>query len=583
MKRVTAGQILASLLLGVALPLALYFGLDRGGLDISGVMAWIVLVVIVITGALLIAEGLLLGRGSRPPSTPDQSSPPASALILAGVMDSPQALRQTVEAVLASTYQPPLQVVVAYETAEQGAEIEALRAEDMDHAARLVTVDVAHEAPDARTRAALERVTGEFVGFFGAGQRPMPDAFSRAGLWFSSGAHVVQGCRAIDPTTRSLAGRLAAIEHELPLATVVPISAPWEGDGAERYGSPYVATDVARRLASAGETAGENARRLVVDRRLVSWERGPQTLGQLLAEQQWEESARLSTPVTASRPRRWSEARSPGLTLSRFHARVWRPAALWIALQAPVLLVFTLWRHGLVHPGPLFSLYLITALVWWLALPLISTAVAYSLAPSPTRQRPSWFLQYFILSLLGYSAVQGALARAMQLGMIVGRGQWAPISQPALAREPVASVAVPATSSPTNRVMRSPGPQEETAPSDSTETDALTERLAASMVTMQYRIVEEQQRCFELEQRIAARRGEIPAGDLHSQVEDALAFQFSPEEAESTRRLLEGLATNPGEIVLLAALAEHAPVLNRVVQGYAQIQKALRSTGGARR
>ena len=109
-------QILATFVLGIGVPLAVYAALGAVGIDVTGVAYWCVLAALLLTGAAIWVEGFLALDPQRPPDEPSAPYPTATAVIAAYLPNEAATILETVETFRAVDYPGDLQIIVAYNT-----------------------------------------------------------------------------------------------------------------------------------------------------------------------------------------------------------------------------------------------------------------------------------------------------------------------------------------------------------------------------------------------------------------------------------------------------------------------------------
>ena len=285
-RALTPLQIIAQQLACLLLPLAVYWALDRIGLDISGAAYLFLVIALGITALAMWMEGI---AALRRPSIPDEPAvlPPATAVIAAYLPNEAETVLETVEALLTQDY-PNLHVILAYNTPYPlPVEDELLEIAQRD--ARFEPFRVDGSVSKAQNvNAALARVKGEIVGVFDADHHPDPGAFRRAARWLASGADVVQGhCVVRNGRTNSVT-RLVATEFESIYAVNHPGRARLHGFGIFGGSNGYWRADVLKKMRMRGFMLTEDidssmrvieaGGRIVSDPGLISTELAPEAL-----------------------------------------------------------------------------------------------------------------------------------------------------------------------------------------------------------------------------------------------------------------------------------------------------------------
>ena len=184
-------QVIAQQLVCLGVPFGVYEGLGRAGIDISGVVYYVLVVSLALTAAAIWLEGFAALRRPQLPEEPE-ALPPASAIIAAYLPNEAATVVETVEAFLLQDY-PDLQVILAYNTPQPlpvEAELQEIAARDP----RFEPLRIEGSVSKAQNvNAALAKVQGEMVGVFDADHHPDPGSFRRAWRWLANGARCRPG------------------------------------------------------------------------------------------------------------------------------------------------------------------------------------------------------------------------------------------------------------------------------------------------------------------------------------------------------------------------------------------------------
>lgn len=429
----TPVQVLATLVVGMVVPFALYVWLYRFDIDVSSAVYLTVVVALVVTGVTIWTEGFLALDPDRPPAEPIGPPPPASAVIAAYLPNEAATVVETVESFLAITY-PDLQVVLAYNT-PRTLPVERALHEIAARDPRFTVLRVEGSTSKAQNvNAALAHVTGEFVGVFDADHQPMPDAFHRAWRWLSNGYDVVQGHCQVRNGDASWVARTVAVEFEAIYAVSHPGRARLHGFGVFGGSNGYWRTDLLRTIRMHGFMLTEDidsslrvveqGGRIANDPGLLSRELAPTTLRHL-----WHQRMRWAQgwfQVSLKHLRRaWA---SPHMSLRQKFGMTfllgWREVYPWLSIQMIPLLTFLAWREG--GPGRLdwwITVFVLTSL-FTLTVGPGQVLFAHRLAAPEIRRRKAWFVAYLLLSSLAYTEWKNVIARVAQVKEVVREREW---------------------------------------------------------------------------------------------------------------------------------------------------------------
>lgn len=427
-------QVLVTLVIGVVLPFAAYLLLGSFGVDVSGYVFDIVVLVLVVSAASIWLEGLFAVRPVIPPEPTGDPEPAASAVIAAYLPNEAATIVETVDGFLRQEYAGGLQVILAYNTPHplpvEGALLE-LAVRDP----RLLLLKVPDSTSKAQNvNAALPFVTGEFVGVFDADHHPEQGSFSRAWRWLSNGYGVVQGHCAVRNGDASWVSRTVAVEFEAIYAVSHPGRARLHGFGIFGGSNGYWRTDLLRatRMRDSMLTEDidsslrvvEQGVRIASDPQLVSWELAPATVRSL-----WNQRTRWAQGwFQASRMHLGRELRSPQLTprqkIGMFYLLGWREAYPWLALQVYPFIAFRIYRLGSFHRLQwLVPIFVLTTL-FTVSVGPGQTVFAYRLAVPELRRHRWWFGAYLVISSLAYTEWKNLIARTAHVKELTGDRQW---------------------------------------------------------------------------------------------------------------------------------------------------------------
>lgn len=429
----TPVQIAATYLIGLGVPLALYFALYFMGIDLTTWFYVSIVLAMVMTSFFIWAEGFEALDPARPPAEPSSPPPPATAIIAAYLPNEASTIVATVEAFLRVDY-PELQVILAYNT-PRGFLVERTLREMAARDPRFFPMRVeGSESKSQNVNAALRIATGEFTGIFDADHHPDAGSFQRAWRWLSNGYDVVQGHCVIRNGGASWVARTVAVEFEGIYAVAHPGRARQHGFGIFGGSNGFWRTAVlkATRMRSGMLTEDiDSSMRLVTsggkiasDPALISRELAPTTAAQL-----WHQRLRWAQGWFQVTIKHLQPAlRSKHLTARQKFGMVWllgwREVYPWVSMQMFPLIAFLAWREGgLDHLNWLIVLFIVTTTFTASAGPA-RVLFARRLAVPEVRRRTSWFWWYFIIESVAYSEWKNLAARVAQVKELTGERQW---------------------------------------------------------------------------------------------------------------------------------------------------------------
>ncbi|HTZ44429.1 MAG TPA: glycosyltransferase [Jatrophihabitans sp.] len=425
-------QVLATFLLGIGAPFALYSLLGRLGLDISTAAYWVVTAALLITAVSIWIEGLYALDPKRPPAEPGAPYPTASAVIAAYLPNEAATILDTVEAFQRVDYPGELQIIVAYNTPTPMSIEDDLR----DIALldpRVVPLRVEGSTSKAQNvNAAMSHVKGEFVGMFDADHHPDPLAFRRAWRWLSNGYDVVQGHCVIRNGDASLVAQTVAVEFEAIYAVSHPGRTALHGFGLFGGSNGYWRTELLAQTRMRGHMLTEDidstlrvlsaGARIASDPALISKELAPTTLGSL-----WKQRTRWAQGwFQVSRKHLWSTLRSDKLgarqKIGMGFLLGWREIYPWLSLQMIPVIAYKATQHNAHLHWVVPALLLAT--LFTLTVGPAQTLFAYRLAVPDLRARRRWFWTYLLVSSLIYTEWKNIIARVAQVKELFGEAQW---------------------------------------------------------------------------------------------------------------------------------------------------------------
>lgn len=423
-------QVVAQQFACLVVPFLVYAGLDRVGIDITGIVYFALVIGLAVTAATIWAEGLAALRVAEPPEEPDVL-PPATAVIAAYLPNEAATVVETVEAFLTQDY-PDLQVILAYNTPHPlpvEEELHAIARRDP----RLLPFRVDGSVSKAQNvNAALAHVRGEFVGVFDADHHPDPGAFRRASRWLANGTDVVQGHCVVRNGEDSFVTRLVATEFEAIYAVSHPGRARLHEFGIFGGSNGYWRTELLDQKRMRGFMLTEDidssmrvvegGGTIVSDPGLVSTELAPDKAGAL-----WHQRMRWAQG--------WSQVslrhlrpmlRRPGASLrsriGAFYLLAWREVYPWVSLQMLPLLAFWLLRGD--PPVDWFVPIFIATSLFTLSAGPAQALFAWKLAHPSIRRHPRWFVIFLFSSLFFYTEIKNVIVRTAHLKELMGERTW---------------------------------------------------------------------------------------------------------------------------------------------------------------
>ena len=427
-------QILATYVLALGLPFAVYVGFGRLGITVTHTVYWVAVACMVITCVLIWCEGLLSRREAHPPELGEADFGPVSAVIAAYLPNEAATLESTIGAFLRMDYPAGTQIILAYNTPVDMPIEKRLR--DIARAdPRFVPLRVYNSTSKAENvNAALSHVTSEVVGIFDADHQPDPDSFRRAWRWIADGADVVQGHCLVRNGAASWIARTVAVEFEM-IYTVSHVGrARLHGFGIFGGSNGYWRTRLLREIRMRGAMLTEDidsavrsvqaGRRIVNDRFLISRELAPTTLKaftnqRLRWAQGWFQVAMKQIGPTL---------RSPHMTLRQklgmFHLLIWRELFPWLSLQIFPIIGYHYYIHGNVA-----GINWLHPVLLWLTLFVFLTGPGQLIftranAAPEIRAERGWFRAFLWRSILFFAGYKNLLARVANLKELSGEAEW---------------------------------------------------------------------------------------------------------------------------------------------------------------
>jgi cellulose synthase/poly-beta-1,6-N-acetylglucosamine synthase-like glycosyltransferase/DNA-binding response OmpR family regulator len=423
-------QLATQQLACLVLPLGVYMGLDRIGLDITGVVYFILVIGLAMTAATIWAEGFAALRHTELPPEP-ADLPSASAIIAAYLPNEADTVVETVEAFLLQDH-PDFQVILAYNTPTPlpvEEELHAIARRDP----RFEPFRVEGSVSKAQNvNAALANVRGEVVGVFDADHHPDTGSFRRACRWLTNGAAVVQGHCVVRNGSTNFVTRLVATEFEAIYAVAHPGRARLHKFGIFGGSNGYWRTEVLKRKRMRGFMLTEDidssmrvveaGGTIISDPGLISTELAPET-----AKALWNQRMRWAQG--------WSQVslrhlrpmmRRPGAPLASrigaFYLLAWREVYPWFSLQMFPLIAFWLLRGN--PPINWFVPIFMATTLFTLSAGPAQVLFAYKLAHPSIKSHKRWFVIFLFSCLVFYTETKNIIVRTAHLKELMGERTW---------------------------------------------------------------------------------------------------------------------------------------------------------------
>jgi diguanylate cyclase (GGDEF)-like protein len=423
-------QVVVQQLACLVVPFLVYVGLDRAGIDITGIVYFTLVIGLAFTAAAIWVEGFAALRPAEPPEEPSVL-PPATAVIAAYLPNEAATVVETVEAFLTQDY-PDLQVILAYNTPHPLSieeELHAIAQRDP----RFFPFRIDGSVSKAQNvNAALAHVRGEFVGVFDADHHPDPGAFRRAARWLANGTDVVQGHCVVRNGEDNFVTRLVATEFEAIYAVSHPGRARLHQFGIFGGSNGYWRTELLKQKRMRGFMLTEDidssmrviegGGTIVSDPGLVSTELAPDKPGALWHQRMRWAQGWSQVSLRHLRPM----VRRPGASLrsriGAFYLLAWREVYPWFSLQMfPLLAFWLLFGHS--ATDWFIPVFVATSLFTLSASPS-QALFAWKLAHPSIRRHPRWFVVFLFASLLFYTEIKNVIVRTAHLKELMGERTW---------------------------------------------------------------------------------------------------------------------------------------------------------------
>jgi cellulose synthase/poly-beta-1,6-N-acetylglucosamine synthase-like glycosyltransferase len=430
---VTVAQVVLTYALSFGLPFTLLVVTFENGTDISGVLYWVLVASLAITGAMQFAEATHAVAAPDVPAAPSRPAPRATAIIAAYLPNEAATIMETLDHFFAQRYSGGLQVILAYNTPHPLPVEAELRALARSNPAFTLVATPESTSKAQNVNAALSAVDGEIVGIFDADHHPMQGAFERAWQWIASGVDIVQGHCVIRNGDESFVARMTSVEFEQIYSVSHPGGQTMNGFGVFGGSNGFWRVQVLREIRLRGLFLTEDidasirsvreGRTVINDRGLLSRELAPTTLRQLTKQRlRWAQGwfqvtlRHVHSAVLPASPMDARQRRGMLVLLG------WREVFLWLTALMPAVLAFSFWRDGgFVTPST--GLLLLT--VFTLSSGPIQIWFAYRLGAPEIRQHRGRWVAYLFYSVVFYQEYKNLLGRLAQVKQLFGEKHWA--------------------------------------------------------------------------------------------------------------------------------------------------------------
>ena len=427
-------EIVLSQAVAILVPLAVYLVFDAFGLDIVPVMYLVVVAALLATALLIWVEGIMAFRPKNPPHVPEESYPPATAIIAAYLPNEAATVVETIRSFQRIDYPAGLQIVLAYNTPRRLPVEETLREiAETDPRFRSILVE-GSESKAQNVNAALSEATGQFIGIFDADHHPDPHCFRRAWRWLASGYDVVQGHCMVRNGDETWVSRLVAVEFEAIYAVSHPGRARLHHfgifGGSNGYWKAHLLHETRMHASMLTEDIDSSVRALLEGRRiasdplLVSRELAPVTLRAL-----WNQRMRWAQGwFQVSYRYVFQGLASSRLTLRQklglVHLMPWREAYPWIANQMVPIVVFWAIKFGGVQKIDWLVPIFVMTTIFTLGTGPAQTLLAWRLAHPDIRRHGRWFVYYLLMSSVFYTGFKNLIAVVAQVNEALQQRRW---------------------------------------------------------------------------------------------------------------------------------------------------------------
>ncbi len=402
--------------------------------DITPVVYIVVVITILSSSYLNILESLFSLRPARAIKPIIKWYPTATAIVAAYLPNEEKVIKSTVNKILTSDYPGRLQVIVAYNTPTDLL-IEQHLLEMAQNDQRIIVVKVPQSSSKAdNINAALELVSGEFVGIFDADHEPDPDSFTRAWEWLSAGYDIVQGRCVIRNGESSWLTKLISVEFEIMYGLSHGGRSNFYNFGIFGGSNGYWKTNVLKNIKMKNNMLTEDidatirslqsGYKIAYDPLIISRELSPVKFKSL-----WRQRMRWAQGwFQVSLAHLSSSLKSKNLTLRQkighIYLLLWCLLFPWVNLQIiPLIIFWSLKLHGVEKLNWFIPIFIFTTILTILVSP-IQTFIAYSISVPEIRKYKKWFVLYFLNTILFYGLLKDAIAIVAQINHFTGDRSW---------------------------------------------------------------------------------------------------------------------------------------------------------------
>ena len=426
------------------MPFVIYSLLALLGVDITHYMYAVVVVTLAVTAYLIWVEGFMALQLDEPVIEQDESAgrtlrrpvpyEAAAAIIAAYLPNEAATIVETIEAFLRIEYPGGFQVVLAYNT-PRDLPVEITLREIAAAHPWFVPLRVEGSTSKAQNvNAALAMVKCPYVGIFDADHHPMPDCFSRAWRWLSTGYDIVQGHCLVRNGDQTWVSRMVAVEFEAMYAVSHPGRARLHDFAIFGGANGYWKTEVLRQTRMHGFMLTEDidssmrvlraGYKIKCDPLLVSRELGPVTVRALWHQRMRWAQGWFQVSVKHGLLTLFSSKLTFRQKLGIFHLLVWREVYPFLSFQMFPVLAFWIWqRASFTRLDWLVPIFVLTTL-FTLSTGPGQTLFAYLLAAPEIRKQKRWFLFYLVVSSLFFTPLKNLVTMVAQVKELMGDRKW---------------------------------------------------------------------------------------------------------------------------------------------------------------
>lgn len=427
-------QILITQLLAMGVPLAVYFALDAAGVNIVPIVYIVVVIALLVTAALIWAEGFLALRHVHPPHLPEDEYVPATAIIAAYLPNEAATIVETIKSFQRIDYPAGLQILLAYNTPRPLPVEKILREmSQSDPRFRVIAVE-GSESKAQNVNTALSEASGEFIGIFDADHHPDPQCFRRAWRWLASGYDVVQGHCMVRNGYETWISKMVAVEFEAIYAVSHPGRARLHGfgifGGTNGYWKARVLREIRMHASMLTEDIDSSIRtvieghRIASDPLIVSRELAPVTMLALWNQRKrWAQGwfqVSYSYLFRALASRKVSFRQKLGLV----HLMAWREAYPWVTNQIiPIIIFWAVKLGGIGRIDWLVPVFVATTIFTLTSGPS-QVLFVWRLAHRDIRRHRRWLVFYLVASLFFYTAFKNLISVVAQVNEAMQQRKW---------------------------------------------------------------------------------------------------------------------------------------------------------------